>query len=132
MTNSWEIANIFVNLLRAHHDAGLTIILAWRGRDHAARLGRRRASERQHEAPHARVPRAEPVVIDQVLPDRHRVSAAPERLGDELAIRLARARSRRATRPWHQSEVGGHLFLGGRFWRPGVGRHLHGNCRFWV
>ena len=47
---------------------------------------------------HARVPRGEAVVVDEVLPDRHRVAAAAERLLDQLAVRLARARARRAAR----------------------------------
>ena len=53
------------------------------------------AAQCHDEAPDTRVPRGEAVVVDQVLPDRDRVAAAPQRLGDQLAIRLAGARARR-------------------------------------
>jgi hypothetical protein len=76
-----------------------------RRRDQDGRLGRRRAPERQHKAPDARIPRGEPVVVDQVLPDGHRVPTAPERLADQLSIRLAGAGTRRTTRASDPSEV---------------------------
>ncbi len=76
----------------------------------------------QHEAPHAGVASGEAVVVDQVLPDRHRVAAPLEPQLDELAVRLAGARRGRATKRWHRGRprlgVGGHLRRGGRFCRP--------------
>ena len=43
------------------------------------------------------------MLIDEVLPDRHRVAATPERLDDQLSVRLARARTRRAARAWDRA-----------------------------
>jgi hypothetical protein len=85
-------------------------------RHHAAWPSAKSPPELQHKAPDARIRRDEAVVVDKVLPDRHGVPAAPERLGDELSVRLARARTRRAGGAWTWSGVGGHL---------------HGNCPFW-
>ena len=66
------------------------------------------------------------MVVDQVLPDRHRVAATAQRLRNQLAVRLAGTRARRAAR-WGRSRsrwtprawplragVGGHL----RAWWP--------------
>jgi hypothetical protein len=53
------------------------------------------------------------VVVDEVLPDRHRVAAQAERRDDELAIRFAGTGTRRATRG-RRPRVGGHLTRGGR------------------
>src|SRR3989441_1339207 len=111
-------------------------LLAGRGHDHRMRLEGALTTQPPHEAPHAGVPGWEPVLIDQVLPDRHGVAAATEGELDELAVGLAGARpggpaGRR--RPRRQpaegrrphAKVGGHLT--GRFcW---VGGHLTG--RFW-
>jgi hypothetical protein len=52
------------------------------GRDHDARLRRRRPAERPEKAAHARIPRGEAVIVDEVLPDGHGVAAPAERLGD--------------------------------------------------
>ena len=96
----------------AHHRALAVVDLAFfagRGRDDDARLGGRRAAQLRDEAADARVARGEAVVVDEVLPDRHRVAAARQRLGDQLAIRLAGARARGAARRWRTHEVGGHL-----------------------
>ena len=111
-------APVLARLRMADHRAVAVIDLAFfagRGGDDDARLGRRRAAERHDEAADARIPGGEAVVVDEVLPDRHRVAAAPERLDDQLSIRLARARTRRATRARDRSRVGGHLRPGGRF-----------------
>jgi hypothetical protein len=127
-------APVLARLRMAHHRAIAVIDLAFlagRGGDHDARLARGGPPERQDEAPHTRIPSREAVVVDEVLPDRHRIAPASERLADQRSIRLARARTRRTTRTCDWSEVGGHLRRGGRFWRPGVGGHLPGNCRFW-
>src|SRR2546426_8617292 len=108
-------------------------LLAGRGHDHRMRLEGALTTQPPHEAPHAGVPGWEPVLIDQVLPDRHGVAAATEGELDELAVGLAGARpggpaGRR--RPRRQpaegrrphAKVGGHLT--GRFcW---VGGNLTG------
>jgi hypothetical protein len=96
-------------------------------RDHDARLRRRRPAERRNETAHARIPRGEAVIVDEVLPDRHGIAAAAERIDDQLSIRLARARTRRAIRVRDRRRVGGHLRLGGRFRLTSVGRYLDGN-----
>ena len=82
---------------------------AGRRRDDDARLGRRAAAQRHDEATDTRVPRGKAVVVDEVLPDGHGVAATRQRLGDQLAIRLAGARARRAARRWRTPGVGGHL-----------------------
>ena len=129
-------APVLAGLRVAHHRAVAVIDLAFfagRRGDHDARFGRRRAAELRDEAPDAGVPRGEAVIVDEVLPDRHRVAAAPQRLGDQLAVRLAGARARRTTRPGDgaksvDTSAGGN------------GRCLAGaesvdtssrNCRFW-
>jgi hypothetical protein len=38
------------------------------------------------------------MIVDEVLPDRHGVAVVSERVGNQLSIRLARARTGRATR----------------------------------
>ena len=72
-----------------------------------------------------------PVVVDQVLPDGHGVAPAAQRLDNQLAIRLARARPRRPARRRERSGVGGHRCRGGRFWPARVGGHLGRGGRFW-
>jgi hypothetical protein len=61
------------------------------GHDHGMRVGRLRAAQLAHEAPHAGVPGREAVLVDQVLPDRHGVAAAAEGQLDQLPIRLSQA-----------------------------------------
>ena len=68
---------------------------AGRGRDDDARFGGRRAAQFQDEAPDTRVPRGEAVVVDQVLPDRDRVTPVPQCRDNQLAIRLACTGTRR-------------------------------------
>ena len=88
--------------------------------------GRGRTAQFRHVAADTRVLGAEAVVIDQVLPDRHRIAAAAQRLRDQLVVRRTGTRRRRARRP----RVGGHpRWRHARFW-IGVGGHLSGNCRF--
>jgi hypothetical protein len=87
------------------------------------------AAQGDHEAPHTGVPGWEPVLVDEVLPDRHGIAAAPEGEFDQLAVGLAGARprgpggsaaamaaARRATQRPH-AKVGGHLT--GRFCQVG-------------
>ena len=73
-------------------------LLAWRRRNDDAGLGRRCAAQLHDEATDARIPGAEAVVVDQVLPDRHRVAPASQGFGDEITIGLAGARARGARR----------------------------------
>ena len=92
--------------------------LARRGRDDDAGLDRLAAAQLQHKALHARVAGLEAVVVHQVLPDRHRVPAAAQRLQDQLAEWLTGARTRRAARrrrPFPQQKAGGHPLRNGRF-----------------
>jgi hypothetical protein len=116
----------------AHHRTIAVVdlsFLAGRGGDHDPCLGRNGPAEHHDKAPHAGIPGGEAVVVDEVLPDGHGVAAMPERLDDQLSIRLARARTRGATRVRDRSRVGGHLRPGGRFCCVGVGGHLPGNRR---
>ncbi len=78
------------------------------------------------------------MVVDQVVPDRHRVATQAERADDEVAIRLAGAGGRRALRlrcARRRTRVGGHLPGGGRFCRldriVGVGGHPLRGGRCW-
>ena len=71
----------------------------------------------------------EAVVVDQVLPDRDRVPPVPQRLDNQLAIRFARAGTRRP-RGRRARRVGGHRPTNGWFCQRGVGGHLDGNGRF--
>jgi hypothetical protein len=102
------------------------------GRDHDARLRRRRPAERHDKAAHARIPRGEAVIVDEVLPDRHGVATSAERLADQLSIRLARARTRRTARTLTRSRVGGHLRPGGRFRLARLGGRRLGNGRIYA
>src|SRR5207247_9434027 len=101
MTHHWAVAVIDL------------AFLAGRGGDHDARLRRRRSPERQHEASDAGIPGGEAVVLDEVLPDSHRVATKPERLGDQPSVRLARAGTRRSAPTWDRSDLGGTLRPGG-------------------
>ena len=82
--------------------------LACRGGDDDPRIGRGRTTQRLHEPTDTRIARDEAVVIDEVLPNGHRVAATTQRLGDQLAIRLARARTRGASGTRDRVRVGGH------------------------
>jgi hypothetical protein len=96
-------------------------------RDHDARLRRRRPAERHDKAAHARIASGEAVIVDEVLPDGHGVATSPERLDDQLSIRLAR--TRRTARLLKRHRVGGHLHLGGRFRLTRVGGYRRRNGR---
>ena len=97
--------------------------------DDDARLRRRRATQREDEATHAGIARGEAVVVDEVLPDGHRVAAPSERLDDQLSIRLARTRTRGPARARDRADVGGDLRPGGRIWQVGIGGHRLRNRR---
>ena len=117
----------------ADHRAAVAVVdlafFAGRGRDDDARLGGRRAAQFQDEAPDTRVPRGEAVIVDEVLPDRDRVPPVPQCLDNQLAIRFARAGTRR-TRGRRARRVGGHRLTNGWIRQRGVGGHLDGNGRF--
>ena len=94
-------APVLARLRMPHHWAVAVIdlgFLARRGSDHNACFGRSGSVLSHDEAPHAGIPGAEAVVVDEVLPDGHGVAAPSERLGDQLSLGLARARTRRAIR----------------------------------
>ena len=99
----------------AHHrtiPAVIHLPLFARGRlDHRMRLRHPLATELDDEASHALVAVRELAVVDQVLPDRHRVTAVYDCLLDELAMRFAGAGRRAAS--GHRTRVGEHLY--GRF-----------------
>ena len=59
--------------------------------DDHPRLRQRRRSERVDEAPDARVPRDEPVIVDRVLPNGHGVAATADRFGNQLSVRRTRS-----------------------------------------
>ena len=102
-----------------HHRTVATVVdlplFARRGLDHGMRLGhcRRLGAQLLHEATHALIALREPVVVDQVLPDRHRVAAPRHSLLDPLTVRLAGARRRIRPRPRRRFRVGDHR--NGRF-----------------
>ncbi len=105
--------------------------LTGRRRDDDARVRRRIAAQGHDEATDTRIPPRKAVVVDQVLPDGDGVAATRQAGGDELAIRLAGARTRGSARRRRTHRVGGHLLArNGRFC-PEVGGHLLGNGRFW-
>ena len=90
--------------------------------------GVRRPRSLRDEAPDAGIPPGEAVVVDEVLPDRHRVAAPGDRRLDQLPVGLAGAGGGRPAgrrgpgRPGVQAgrraaKVGGHLT--GRIWLGG-------------
>ena len=89
---------------------------------HTGSSVRASAGERPHtfatKAADTRVSPAKPVIVDQVLPDGHRVAAPSQRLDNQLSVRLAGARPRGSARSRGDHGVGEHLGRGGRFWRP--------------
>ena len=113
----------------AHHRPFAVVdlrLFARRRRDHHACFGHRVAAQLADEALDARVAGAESVIVDELLIDRHGIATAPEPVLDQLAIRLARARRRRAARrrrPLTRCAVGGHPLLGGGIWPFRVGGH---------
>ena len=128
-------APVLAGLRMTHHRAVAVIDLAFLARrrgDHDARLGRRRAAQRQRRSAGRSAYRAaKPWSSTRSCQMAIALRPRAERLGDQLSIRLARARARRTARTRDRSGVGGHLRPGGRFWPPGVGGHLPRNGRFW-
>ena len=99
------------------------------GGDHRPSRNRRLLPDGRDEAPHARIARREAVVVDQVLPDGRGVAPAAERVDDQLAVGLARARLWRSTGLLRGDGCGGRGALAGRRSRRRVGGHLLRNGR---
>ena len=97
--------------------------------DHRPSLDGGLLPDGRDEAPHARIARRETVVVDQVLPDGRGVAPAAERVDDQLAVGLARARLRRSTGPLRGDGRGVVRALASRRGRRRVGGHLRGNGR---
>ena len=84
--------SVFARERGAHHPVPALVhlrLFARRCRDDDADLDRRRGLQRADKAPHSRVALAKPVAIDEVLPDRHRIAPARERIHNQLAIEYA-------------------------------------------
>jgi len=93
---------VLARLRVAHHRAVAVVALALGTRrrlDHRMCLEGLLPAQRHHEAPHTLIAVREPVIVDQVLPHRHRVAALSDTRLDELAVGLARTRRRAATGP---------------------------------
>jgi hypothetical protein len=69
------------------------------------------AAQVAHESSHALVTAREPVAVNQILPDSHRVPATFQLQRDQFTVRLAVAR--RSTTRFPGQKVGDHLY--GRF-----------------
>ena len=98
--------------------------------DHCPGLDGGLLPDGRDETPHACIARGEAVVVDQVLADGHGVAPAAERVDDQLAVGLARARLRRPTGPLLGDGCGGGGALAGRRGQRRVGGHLRRNGRF--
>ncbi len=95
-------APVLARLRMADHRAVAVFdlrFLAHGGGDDHAGVDRRAPAEVSDEATDAGVARREAVVIDQVLPDRHGIPAAAERVDNQLAVRVAGARRSSWRRP---------------------------------
>ena len=98
----------------AHHRPRAVVNLAFfasRSFDDRPRFRRCGAAQIAHESPHALVTTREPVAVDQILPDSHRVPATLQLQRDQFTVRFAAAR-RSATR-FPGQKAGDHLY--GRF-----------------
>ena len=86
---------VLARLRVAHHRAIAVVDLALGTRsrlDHRMRLEGLLTAQRDHEATNTLVAVREAVIIDQVLPHRHRVAALGDTRLDEFAVGLARTR----------------------------------------
>ena len=99
------------------------------GGDHRPSLDGGLLPDDRDEAPHAGIAGREAVVVDQVLPDGHGVAPAGERLDDQLAVGLARARLRRSTGPLRGNRCGLVRALASPRGRRRIGGHLRRNGR---
>ena len=99
------------------------------GGDHRPSLDGGLLPDGRDEAPHAGIAGREAVVVDQVLPDGHGVAPAGERLDDQLAVGLARARLRRSTGPLRGNRCGLVRALASHRGRRRIGGHLRRNGR---
>ena len=102
-------------------EAALGALLRREGLQMADLAAWRQAADK---AAHARIAPLEAMLVDEVLPDGHRVAAAAHSLHDQFAVRLAGALRRGPARShWTRHDdlgghrVGGHRARGGRIWR---------------
>src|SRR5215472_15198904 len=108
-------APVFARLRVAYHRTRAVIDLALFADlsfDNDPRFRRPGTAQFAHETLHALIAAREAVAVHQVLPDAHRVPAAPQLLRDPLAIRLTGA-CRALRRCFFREKAGGHL--SGRF-----------------
>jgi hypothetical protein len=107
-------APILTTIRIAHHRPRAVINLGLFARprlDDHSRFRRRGAAQIAHESSHALVAASEPVAVDQILPDSHRVPVALQLQRDQFTVRFAAARPS-ATR-FPGQKAGDHLY--GRF-----------------
>jgi hypothetical protein len=108
-------AAIFAATRIAHHRAGAVVdlcLFARRGHDDCACFRATLAAQAANIPLYALIAAGKTVLVDQVLPDRHRIAALRQRQLDRLTVRLTNARSVSWTRFFH-TRAGGHLH--GRF-----------------
>jgi hypothetical protein len=72
---------------------------AGRRGDDDVRVGRAAAAQGGDKSADTRIARRKVMPIDELLPDGHRVAATRQRLGNQLVVWLAGARTRRAPGP---------------------------------
>src|SRR6266700_1651659 len=107
-------APILATIRSAHHRPRAVINLGLFARprlDDHSRFRRRGTAQIAHESPHALVTTREPVAVDKILPDSHRVPATLQLQRDQFTVSFAAAR-RSATR-FPGQKAGDHLY--GRF-----------------
>ena len=126
----------------AHHRASPVVDLGFfsrRGEDHRPCLWYLRSAQLVSESPNALIPTLEPVIGDQILPDRHGIAVSTETQLDDFAEGFTGASRERASpvfpgrTPQPHAKAGDHLY--GRFCRLAafgysctvrVGDHLYG------
>jgi hypothetical protein len=119
-------APVLAGLPVADHRAGPVIdlrFLARSSKDDPAGFQRLRSAQFANVTLHALISATEAVLVDQFLPDRHRIPAMRQARFDEFAIRLA-GTGGGTWRGFQLARVGGHPATIGRFCRRGVGGHL--------
>ena len=93
--NKQPRAAIFATIRIAHHRPRAVVnlrLFTELGLDDRPRFRRYGAAQIAHESPHALVATREPVAVDQILPDSHRVSVALQLQRDQFTVRFAAAR----------------------------------------
>ena len=112
--NEQPRAPVLADIGIAHHRSRAVInlrLFTEFGLDDRPRFRRCGAVQIAHESPHALVATREPMAVHKILPDSHRVPAAPQLQRDQFTVRFAAAR-RSATR-FPGQKAGDHLY--GRF-----------------